>query len=67
MKAVPCLFKQLEALSLLFGHNEATLHLIRGTFTVYVLYIFGDASGSGFGTYWTEEDSVGFRFGVWNK
>ena len=32
-----------------------------------VLYIFGDASGSGFGSSWTEGISVGYRFGVWNE
>ena len=29
--------------------------------------MFGDESGSRFGAYWTEEDTVGFRFGKWNE
>ena len=32
-----------------------------------VLYIFGDASGSGFGLSWMEGISVGYRFGFWNE
>ena len=32
-----------------------------------MLYTFGDESGSRFGAYWTEEDTVGFRFGKWNE
>ena len=32
-----------------------------------VLYIFGDASGLGFGSSWKEGISVGYRFVVWNE
>ena len=67
MKSVTCLLKQLGALSLLFQDNETYMWLIRGMVSVEVFYIFGDALGSGFGDSWTEEDAVGFRFGVWNK
>ena len=67
VKAVFRLFKQLEALYLLFGDNEPALRLIRGTVNVEVIYIFGGASGSGFGDSFTEEYSVGFIFGAWNE
>ena len=40
------------------------MRLIRGTVTVEVIYIFGDASGSGFGASWIDEDVIGFRLGV---
>ena len=43
------------------------MRLIRGTIAVEFLYIFGDASRLGFGDLWTEEDTVEFRFGVWNE
>ena len=48
VKVVPCLFKQLEELYLLFEDNEPALRLIRGTVAVEALYIFGGALGSGF-------------------
>ena len=64
MKAVPPLFIQLEALSLLLCDNEPDLRIIQGTVYIYVLYIFGYASGSGFGALWTDEYVVGFIFGV---
>ena len=43
------------------------MRLIRGTVTVEVIYIFGDASGSWFGDSWTEEDAIGFIFVLYNK
>ena len=60
------LFNNLEALSLLFG-DKKYLRLIRGTVTVEVLFVFGNESRSGFRSYWTEEDYVGFRFSVSNE
>ena len=60
------LFNNLEALSLLFG-DKKYLRLIRGTVTVEVLFVFGNESRSGFRSYWTEEDYVGFRFEVWHE
>ena len=67
VKAVTCLFNQLEAFSLLFRDNKPAPQIIQGLFAVEFLYIFGDASGSGFGASWLEEDAVGFIFGVWNE
>ena len=67
MKAVPCIFKQLEALYLLFGDIKPAIRLLIGTVAVDFIYIFGDASGSGFGFSQTEEYTIGFRFGVWNE
>ena len=31
------------------------------------VYVFGDASRSGFGLSWTEVMSIGYRFVVWNE
>ena len=67
MKAVPCLFKNLEWLSPLFHDNKTALWVIWGNVSIEVLYTFGGASGSWFGDSWTEEDFDGLRFGVWNE
>ena len=60
-------FKQLEALSLLLRDKKPALRLIQGAVSIDVLYIFEDASGSGYGTSWKEEYAKGFRFGVLNE
>ena len=54
-------------MDLLSGEYPA-LRLIRGAKTcLEVLYIFGDASGAGFGASWNIPGSsnVGYRYGVW--
>ena len=61
------MFKHLSALSRLFKEYEPDLRLIQGATIVYLVYIFGDASGSGFRSSWTEGISVGCNFGVWNE
>ena len=60
-------FKHLFALAELFKKDEPDLRVIRGATILEVLYIFGDASGSGFGSSWTEGISIGYRFGVCNE
>ena len=67
VKAVGRLFKHLPSLSELFKEDDPDLRLIRGAAIVEVVYIFGDASGSGFRSSWTEGISVGYWFGVWNE
>ena len=59
VKAVGQLFKHLSALSELSKEDEQALRLIRGAAVVEVVYIFGDASGLGFGLSWREGISVG--------
>ena len=49
VKAVPRLYGQLLALKLIFAGDEPGLCLIHGASLLELLYIFGDASGSGFG------------------
>ena len=48
MEAVGKLFKHLSDLFELFKEDELDLKLIRGAAIVKVVFIFGDASGSGF-------------------
>ena len=68
VKAVPRLYSQLKALERMFESNEPGLRLVRGTDIMQALYIFGDASGSGFGSSWNEDtQKIGYRFGVWGE
>ena len=67
VKAVPRLYGQLLALKLIFAGDEPGLRLIRGASILELLYIFGDASGSGFGSSWNDGFGLGFRFGVWGE
>ena len=67
MEEVPCIFKKLESLSLLFGDKKPDMHITRGMITVYVVYTLADELGSGLGVSWEEEYAVGFIFVVWNE
>ena len=68
VRAVPRLFSQLKALEKMFESDEPGLRLVRGTDIMQAMYIFGDASGSGFGSSWNEDvQRVGYRFGVWGE
>ena len=68
VKASSLLFEHLSALEALFKSEEPTLRLIRGASIVEAAYVFGDASGEGFGSSWVDkEGAIGFRFGVWGK
>ena len=61
------MFKHLSALANLFKEAEPDLSLIQGAAILEVLYIFGDASGLGFGSSWKEGISVCYWFGLWNE
>ena len=66
--ASPLMFDQLSALSKLFGSPEPTLRLIRGASIYEAWYVFGDASGEGFGSSWVDKKgSISFRFGIWGE
>ena len=67
VRAVPRLYGQLLALQLIFSGDEPGLRLIRGASILELLYIFGDASGAGFGSSWNDGFGLGFRFGVWGE
>ena len=48
--------------------HQPTLLLKRGSTRFEAMYIFGDASGMGFGSSsWTEGDGVKYRYGVWGE
>ena len=62
VKAAPMFFSHLHAMQMLFRSSKPTLRLsIRGTSIYEVCYMFGDASGAGFGSSsWTRGgDHVG--------
>ena len=52
VKEVGQLFKHLSALSELFKEDDPSLSFRQGSAIVEVVYIFGDASSSGFGSLW---------------
>ena len=52
VKAVGQLFKHFPDLAELLKDDEPDLRLILGAAILGVLYIFGDASSSGFGSLW---------------
>ena len=61
------LFEHLTTLAALFEGFEPALRLIRGSAVLEVGYVFGDASGSGFGSSWTTKGVIAFRFGIWGR
>ena len=66
--ASPLLWDHLSALLELFESTEPTLRLIRGHDIVEVMYVFGDASGAGFASSWSDGKPAEFidvRVGVW--
>ena len=58
--------EHLHILVEMFSAEEPVLRLVRGSSILEVLYIFGDASGLGFGSSWlSNKKEVKYRFGVW--
>ena len=67
IQAVPRLSKDLIALTELVDSEEPSERLVRGTAIDAALFVFGDASGGGFGSSWETEHGVKYRFGVWGN
>ena len=61
------MLEHLSELADLFKEDDTDLRFIKGAAILEVLYIFGDASGSGFGSSRREGISVGYRFGLCNE
>ena len=58
--------EHLHVLVDMFSAEEPVLRLARGASILEVLYVFGDASGLGFGSSWlSDKKEVKYRFGVW--
>jgi hypothetical protein len=66
VKAVPCLYQHLKAIQELLSSKLPTLKLIRGSEIREVGYVFGDASGEGFGaSKVVKPPATDYRYGVW--
>ena len=65
VKAQPLLREHVDVLVDMFTSATPALRLVRGASIYEVLYIFGDASGLGFGSNWLSFDGLRYRFGVW--
>jgi hypothetical protein len=70
VQAVPLFKEHLLVLCDMFKSSKPVLRLVRGkNGTIQVGYVFGDASGEGFGASWTRAllDEIGYRFGIWGS
>ena len=65
VQAVPLLQDHILVLHSMFAADEPALRLVRGCELIEVMYVFGDASGEGFGASWMRKGSIKFRYGVW--
>ena len=68
VQAVPLFKEHLLVLVDMFKSIKPVLRLVRGkNGTIQVGYVFGDASGEGFGASWTRAvlEEIGYRFGIW--
>jgi hypothetical protein len=57
----------LTALRILFSADHPAVRVIRPTSVLSVIYGFGDASGSGFGSSFTHANGIVYRVGVWGS
>ena len=65
VKAQPLMKEHISILVEMFSPQDPVLRLVRGSAIIEALYIFGDASGLGFGSSWLSGTDVRYRFGVW--
>ena len=65
VKAVPLMKEHVNILVEMFTSEKPVLRLMRGSSIVEAMYIFGDASGLGFGSSWHMENQINFRYGIW--
>ena len=65
VRAQPLLREHVTILMDMFSSLTPVLRLARGSSTIKALYIFGDASGLGFGASWTSGKELKYRYGVW--
>jgi hypothetical protein len=66
VRAVPSLYQHLKAIQEMVSSDLPTLKLVRGSAITEVGYVFGDASGEGYGlSKAVSKPPVGYRYGVW--
>ena len=67
VKPVPRLIHDMEALHTLTASDSAPVLLIHTSKVFVAKYVFGDASGAGFGTSWYDGDNLTTEFGTWTE
>ena len=65
VRAVSLMKEHVNILVEMFASEKAVLRLMRGSSIVEAMYIFGDASGLGFGSTWQMDNQINFRYGIW--
>ena len=66
VNVVPLMVDHIKILNDMFQSDQLTLLLKRGFSHFEAMYIFGDASGLGFGSSsWVKGDRVQYRYGIW--
>ena len=65
VRAKPLMREHIGILVEMFSATDPVLRLVRGSAILEALYIFGDASGLGFGSSWLSGRHIRYRFGVW--
>ena len=68
VKPVGRLLADLKALSRILEPELPIHRLVRGSKIKKIVLVFGDASGSGFGSTWeTENGTIRYRYGLWGE
>jgi hypothetical protein len=67
VKAVPRLRQDLESLAILFQDEAPPIRYVRAKHTCSALYGYGDASGGGFGSAFSDGNLVRYRHGLWGR
>ena len=65
VRAQPLMKEHIPIIVEMFLPKDPVLRLVRGSAILEALYIFGDASGLGFGSSWLSGAEVKYRFGIW--
>ncbi len=67
VKWVPRLVHDIEALKSFVGVAQPPKRLVRPAKGAPVAYLFGDASGSGFGSSCLQDEKIKFKYGQWKE
>ena len=68
VRSIPILNDDLFAIKTLMSSEEPVRRFVRVKRMLVVKYGFGDSSGTGFGSFYTESQSkLNYRFGVWGS
>ena len=65
VKPVPRFIDDLKGLTKIFGAKVPPIIVLRSVFVYMVVYGFGDASGTGFGSTFSRDGDISYRIGIW--